>query len=77
MTEQGLKYLSDISHAMNLIEDFTSSTINYNSFLEDIKTRSAVERQLSIIGEAINKYDLLNLEEKLITHEKSLDFEID
>ena len=51
MTEQGLKYLSDISHAIKLIEEFTSSITNYNSFLEDIKTRSAVERQLSIIGD--------------------------
>ncbi len=74
MTEQGLKYLSDISHAIKLIEEFTSSITNYNSFLEDIKTRSAVERQLSIIGEAINKYDLLNLEEKIDNSRKMVGF---
>ncbi len=74
MTEQGLKYLSDISHAIKLIEEFTSSIKNYNSFLEDIKTQSAVERQLSIIGEAINKYDLLHLEEKIDDSRKIIGF---
>ena len=74
MTEQGLKYLSDISQAIKLIEEFTTSTISYNSFLKDIKTQSAVERQLSIIGEAINKYDLLNLEEKIDNTRKIVGF---
>jgi len=57
MTETALKYLSDISKAIELIEDFTKSVSDYNEFLNDLKTRSAVERQLGIIGEAVNKYD--------------------
>lgn len=74
MTEQGLKYLSDIAQAIELIEEFTSSTTNYSNFLGDLKTQSAVERQLSIIGEAINKYDLLDLEEKIDNSRKIVGF---
>ncbi len=59
MTERALKYLSDISKAIELIEDFTKSVSDYNEFLHDLKTRSAVERQLGIIGEAVNKYGTL------------------
>ena len=59
MTEQGKKYLSDILRAIELIEQFTISTINYNDYSMDLKTQSAVERQLGIIGEAVNKFDKL------------------
>jgi len=59
MTEQGKKYLSDILRAIELIEQFTINIKEYNEYLSDLKTQSAVERQLGIIGEAINKYDRL------------------
>ena len=59
MTDQGKKYLSDILHAIELIEDFTSATLNYYDYSIDLKTQSAVERQLGIIGEAVNNFDKL------------------
>ena len=59
MTEQGKKYLSDILRAIGLIDQFTVSVNNYNDYLSDYKTQSAVERQLGIIGEAVNKFDKL------------------
>jgi len=59
MTDQGKKYLSDILRAIELIEQFTSTTTNYNDYSVDLKTQSAVERQLGIIGEAVNKFDKL------------------
>jgi len=65
MTEKGLKYLSDIIQAIELIEDFTQSIKNYNDFVNDLKTQSAVERQLGIIGEAANKFEILHPEESL------------
>ena len=65
MTETGLKYLSDILQAINLIEDFTKSVSNYNDYIADLKTESAVERQLGILGEAVHKFNNLNLEIKL------------
>lgn len=33
---------------------------DFNSYLADLKTQSAVERQLGILGEAVNKFDKLN-----------------
>ncbi|MFH2094752.1 MAG: HepT-like ribonuclease domain-containing protein [Bacteroidota bacterium] len=59
MTDQGKKYLSDIQLAIELIEQFISTTDNYNDYSKDLKTQSAVERQLGIIGEAVNKFDKL------------------
>ena len=59
MTEKELKYLSDIIQAIDLIDDFTKSLVSYNDYVNDLKTQSAVERQLGIIGEATNK--LINI----------------
>ncbi len=59
MTEQGKKYLSDILRSIELIEQFTATVKNYYDYLSDLKTQSAVERQLGIIGEAVNKIDKL------------------
>jgi uncharacterized protein with HEPN domain len=66
MTDIDRKFLFDILTAIELIESFTAAIDSYNTYLKDLKTRSAVERQLGIIGEAINKYDLLNQQSKLI-----------
>ena len=53
-----MKYLSDISQAVELIESFVSG-FSYFEYDNDLKTQSAVERQLGIIGEAVNKFDSL------------------
>jgi uncharacterized protein with HEPN domain len=55
MTEKGKKYLSDILTSIDLIEDFTVDINDFNTYQADLKTQSAVERQLAIIGEALNK----------------------
>lgn len=60
MTDQGKKYLSDILRAIELIDQFTANTTNFEDYVRDLKTQSAVERQLGIIGEAVNKFDLLS-----------------
>ena len=74
MTEKGLKYLSDITQAISLIEDFTKSITNFNDYVNDLKTQSAVERQLGIIGEAVNKFDNLNTEITLENARKIVGF---
>ncbi|MBN1925054.1 MAG: DUF86 domain-containing protein [Prolixibacteraceae bacterium] len=56
MTEKDLKYLSDILRSIELIEEFTSVTTSFSEYIDDLKTQSAVERQLSIIGEAVKKF---------------------
>ena len=56
MTEKGLKYLSDILMANNLIEDFNKEIADFKMYEQDHKTQSTVERQLAIIGEALNQF---------------------
>jgi uncharacterized protein with HEPN domain len=65
MTEKGKKYLSDILQAIELIEEFTISISDYDAYVLDLKTQSAVERQLGIIGEAVNKFTTSHPEQAL------------
>ena len=72
MTDQGKKYLSDILSAIELVEQFTESVTDFDNFLSDLKTQSAVERQLGIIGEAVNKYDQLFPESSIQNAKKTV-----
>lgn len=74
MQEKALKYLSDILQAIELIEDFTQSVLSFDEYVKDIKTQSAVERQLGIIGEAVNKFDMLEPEDSLVNARKIVGF---
>lgn len=65
MELQSKKYLDDILYAIMLIEEFLTEINSFADYEKDIKTRSAVERQLGIIGEAVNKYDTINPVESL------------
>ena len=56
MTDKAKKYLSDIQYAISLIEIFLQNAKNFSAFAADLKTQSTVERQLGIIGEAVNKF---------------------
>lgn len=42
--------------AVELIEEFTVGIIDFSVYDTDRKTQSAVERQLAIIGEALNQF---------------------
>ncbi len=57
MTDLGRKYLFDILRSIELIEKFLTSVPDYHAYTADLKTQSAVERQLGIIGEAVHKFD--------------------
>ncbi|WP_445738073.1 HepT-like ribonuclease domain-containing protein [Mariniflexile sp.] len=71
MTEKSKKYLSDIFMAIDLIEKFIVDITDFNSYQNDLKTQSAVERQLVIIGEALNQ--LKKVEPHLeIEHDKQI-----
>ena len=61
MTLQGKKYLDDILYSIKLIESFMEDITTFEDYVSDLKTQSAVERQLGIIGEAANKYNKLQL----------------
>ncbi|MFT4202448.1 MAG: DUF86 domain-containing protein [Chitinophagaceae bacterium] len=43
-----------------MIEEFMSSISTYSEYVNDLKTQSAIERQLTIVGEAVNKFDSLH-----------------
>ncbi len=60
MELQSKKYLDDVLNANELIEEFLVEINSFDEYSKDLKTQSAVERQLGIIGEAVNKYDKLN-----------------
>lgn len=60
MTEKSKKYLSDILMAIDLIKTFTVDITDFNTYQNDLKTQSAVERQLAIIGEALTKLNKLD-----------------
>lgn len=49
------KYLIDIVLAIELIRKFNEDTLDFEAYEKDLKTQSATERQLVIIGEALNK----------------------
>ena len=74
MTDQGNKYLADILQAIDLIESFTADISDYDHFLSDLKTQSAVERQLGILGEAVNKFEKLFPDSTLINARKIAGF---
>ena len=48
-------WLSDIQEAINQIFEFLPKDRNFLRFKSDLKTRKAVERNLEIIGEAVNR----------------------
>ena len=56
MTDKAVKYLSDIQYAISLTNDFLKNIENFSDYESDLKTQSAIERQLGIIGEAVNKF---------------------
>ena len=56
MTERQKKYLSDILISIELVESFIKDVNTHDQYTSDMKTKSVIERQLGIIGEASNKY---------------------
>ena len=52
MKLEALKYLHDIQHAVNLLNEFTSGK-SYADYEADSMLQSAVERQFEVIGEAM------------------------
>ena len=55
MTERAKKYLFDILFSIEAIEKFFFD-VDFQKYQGDLKTKSAVERQLGIIGEAVNRF---------------------
>jgi uncharacterized protein with HEPN domain len=54
MDDKVLKYLSDILAAINRINDFIGSPKEFEKYQKSVMLRQAVERNIEIIGEALN-----------------------
>ncbi|GGE35919.1 HepT-like ribonuclease domain-containing protein [Psychroflexus planctonicus] len=74
MTEKNKKYLFDILSAIDLIEKFTVDISDFNTYQRDLKTQSAVERQLAIIGEALNQLKKNKLDLKIENDKQIIGF---
>ncbi|MFQ5446778.1 MAG: DUF86 domain-containing protein [Saprospiraceae bacterium] len=74
MTGKAKKYLSDIQRAIELIERFVEGIDSFFDYQNDLKTKSAVERQLGIIGEAVNIYRKEEAEIELSQARQIIDF---
>jgi uncharacterized protein with HEPN domain len=55
MPEEILSWLEDIENAIEEINSFIPKEMDFDDFQKDIKTRRAVERNIEIIGEAVNR----------------------
>ena len=55
MPPESLKYLSDIRQAIMEIESFFPDGYRFQDYLINLMQRKAVERELEIIGEAMNR----------------------
>ncbi len=72
--EKSTKYLSDILMAIELIEEFIIDAKDFSLYDQDRKTQSAVERQLAIIGEALNRFKKLEPEVKIENDKQIISF---
>lgn len=55
MQEKIKVWLEDIEKAISEIDDFLPEPRNFSEFEKDTKTKRAVERNIEIIGEAMNR----------------------
>ncbi len=55
MNNEVKTWLKDIEQAITEINSFIPEVKNFKAFQKDLKTRRAVERNIEIIGEAINR----------------------
>jgi len=66
-------WLEDIRQSIDEIEDFLPQQRNFIEFQKDLKTRKAVERNIEIIGEAVNRILKVNPEIKITNARKIVD----
>jgi uncharacterized protein with HEPN domain len=54
------RYLEDVAHSITMIEQFTANINSFKLYQENAMLKSAVQWQLSVIGEALNNALKLN-----------------
>lgn len=73
MEKEVLTWLEDIKQAINEILEFLPEKKDFFEFKKDLKTRKAVERNIEIIGEAVNRILSVNPEIKISNARKIVD----
>ena len=72
--DRKIKLFNDIINSIILIEDFLGPINLFEEYTVDLKTKSAIERQLGIIGEAIKKVKDIDAEELIRFHSDIIGF---
>ena len=62
MSDESKKYLLDILQAISFIEIFKYNKRSFSEYKKDFKTKFAIERNIEIVGEAMNNLIKLNPE---------------
>ena len=65
-------WLEDISRSIDEIFDFLPEKRDFSEFQKDLKTKKAVERNLEIIGEAVNRISNYKNKEIIIQNAKQI-----
>jgi len=66
-------WLEDIKQSIDEIEEFLPERRDFLEFKKDLKTRKAIERNIEIIGEAVNRILNINHEIKITNARKIVD----
>lgn len=66
--DRKIKFFNDIINSIDLIEKFLGPITLFEDYLVDLKTKSAIERQLTIIGEAVKKVKDIDPNEPITYH---------
>jgi uncharacterized protein with HEPN domain len=73
MADKIKAWLSDIRSAIQEINSFLPVTKNFLEFSKDLKTKRAVERNIEIIGEAVNRILVENKDFPITNARKIID----
>src|ERR1700749_2659756 len=66
--DRKIKLFNDIINSIDLIEKFLGPITLFEDYAVDLKTKSAIERQLAIIGEAVKKVKDIDPTEPITSH---------
>ncbi|MFK7808676.1 MAG: DUF86 domain-containing protein [Saprospiraceae bacterium] len=73
MQEKIMVWLESIENAITEINDFLPRSREFSDFEKDLKTKRAVERNIEIIGEAMNRIIKVNPDIKISDSRKIVD----
>ncbi|MDD3049969.1 MAG: DUF86 domain-containing protein [Candidatus Cloacimonetes bacterium] len=73
MEKEVQTWLEDIKQSIDEIEEFLPERRDFLEFKKDLKTRKAIERNIEIIGEAVNRILNINQEINITNARKIVD----